>query len=69
MEGGWVHTEHDTAIPAPVLETDELLEFIDASAGKGPVTLNVLIYQDGTISDLSMSVLEQIRDHLSAELE
>ena len=68
LEGGWVHTEHDTAIPAPVLETDKLLEFIDASAGKGPVTFNVLIYQDGTISELSMNVLKKIRDHLSAEL-
>ncbi len=68
LEGGWVHTEHDTAIPAPVLETDKLLEFIDASAGNGPVTLNVLIYQDGTISELSMNVLKKIRDHLSAEL-
>jgi hypothetical protein len=69
LEGGWVHTEHDTAIPAPVLETDKLLEFIDASASKGPVTLNVLIYQDGTISELSMNVLKKIRDHLSAELQ
>lgn len=65
LEGGWVHTARDTPIPAPVLDTGELLEFIDASAGKGPVTLNVLIYQDGTISDLSMEVLQQIRILLS----
>lgn len=65
LEGGWVHTAHDTPIPAPVLDTGELLEFIDASVGKGPVTLNVLIYQDGTISDLSMNVLQQIGAHLS----
>ncbi|HEX5787547.1 MAG TPA: alpha-L-fucosidase, partial [Woeseiaceae bacterium] len=63
LEGGWVHTERDTAIPAPVLETGDLLAFIDAASGKGPVTLNVLVYQDGSIGDASMRVLETIREH------
>lgn len=65
LEGEWVHTAHDTPIPAPVLDTGELLKFINASAGKGPVTLNVLIYQDGTISEPSMNVLRQVRAQLS----
>ena len=51
LEGDWVHTKENTPIKAPVLDTPGLLAFLNACAGKGPVTLNVLIYQDGTICE------------------
>ena len=60
LEGDWVHTKENTPIKAPVLDTRALLAFMKGCAGKGPVTLNVLIYQDGTISDSSMNVLQAV---------
>jgi hypothetical protein len=65
LEGDWVHTKENTPIQAPVLGTPALLSFMDACAGKGPVTLNVLIYQDGTISESSMNVLRAINKHIN----
>ena len=66
LEGDWIHTKENTPIKAPVLRTPALLSFIEACAGKGPVTLNVLIYQDGTISVSSMNVLRAIKKGMSA---
>jgi hypothetical protein len=65
LEGDWVHEKENTPIKAPVLDTPALLAFIDACAGQGPVTLNVLIYQDGTISESSMNVLRAINKHMN----
>ena len=65
LEGDWVHTKTDTPIKSPVIETSKLLKFMDSCRGKGPVTLNVLIYQDGTISESSMEVLQEINEHFN----
>jgi len=67
LEGDWVHTQEDKPIQAPVLSTPALLSFMDACAGKGPVTLNVLIYQDGTISESSMNALLAISKHMKEQ--
>jgi len=65
LEGDWVHTTEGKPIKAPVLGTPALLSFMDGCGGKGPVTLNVLIYQDGTISESSMNVLRAINKHMN----
>lgn len=65
LERDWVHTKEDTPIKAPVLDTPAMLAFMDACTGKGPVTLNVLIYQDGTISESSMDVLRAVKKHMN----
>lgn len=65
LEGDWVYTRYlyknDKEIPAPVLTTQYLVTLISSCKGKGPITLNVLIYQDGTISDQSMNILKMLK--------
>jgi Alpha-L-fucosidase len=61
LEGDWVHTKENKEIPPPVIETSYLINLIQSCQGKGPVTLNVLIYQDGSISEKSMDVLKTLR--------
>ncbi len=58
---GWLHTSADTKIPAPHLKAPELINFISRSEGKGPVTVNIQIYQDGRISDEALAVMEQVK--------
>jgi hypothetical protein len=65
LEGDWVYARYlyknDKEIPAPVLDTTYLINLISSCKGKGPITLNVLIYQDGTISQRSMDVLKTLK--------
>jgi hypothetical protein len=65
LEGDWVYARYlyknDKEIPAPVLDTTYLINLISSCKGKGPITLNVLIHQDGTISDQSMNVLKTLK--------
>ena len=61
LEGDWVHTKENKEIPPPVIETSFLTNLIQSGKGKGPVTLNVLIYQDGSISEKSMDVLKTLK--------
>ncbi|HXL58296.1 MAG TPA: alpha-L-fucosidase, partial [Chitinophagaceae bacterium] len=58
---GWLHTTLNTKIPSPHLKADELINFISKSKGKGPVTINIQIYQEGKISDEALSVMEQVK--------
>lgn len=65
LEGDWVYARYlyknDKEIPAPVLDTPYLINLISSCKGKGPITLNVLIHQDGTISNQSMNVLKTLK--------
>ena len=61
LEGDWVHTQENKEIPPPVLKTSYLTDLIKSSTGKGPITLNVLIYQDGSIGEKSMDVLKTLK--------
>jgi hypothetical protein len=61
LEGDWVYTKENKEIPAPVLKTSYLTDLIKSSTGKGPITLNVLIYQDGSIGEKSMDVLKTLK--------
>jgi hypothetical protein len=61
LEGDWVYTKENKEIPPPAIETSFLTNLIQSSTGKGPVTLNVLIYQDGSISEKSMDVLKTLK--------
>ncbi len=60
----WLHTSLNTKIPPPHLKPDELINFISKSKGKGPVTINIQIYQDGKISNDALSVMEQVKKAL-----
>jgi hypothetical protein len=61
LEGGWVYSQENKEIPPPVLKTSYLTNLIKSSTGKGPITLNVLIYQDGSIGEKSMDVLKTLK--------
>jgi hypothetical protein len=37
------------------------VDFISKSKGKGPVTINIQIYQEGKISDEALHVMEQVK--------
>ncbi len=65
LEGGWVHTEKNTAIALPKINTKDLINYVAGCIGKGPVTINVLIYQDGTISEKAMEALHSLNQQIS----
>jgi hypothetical protein len=57
----WLHTSLNTKIPPPHLKANELIDFISRSKDKGPVTINIQIYQDGRISDEALQVMEGVK--------
>lgn len=57
----WLHTKPNTKIPPPHLNADDLIDFISKSKGKGPVTINIQIYQEGKISNEALHVMEQVK--------
>ncbi|HEX5153569.1 MAG TPA: alpha-L-fucosidase [Parafilimonas sp.] len=57
----WLHTKLNTKIPSPHLNANDLIDFISKSKGKGPVTINIQIYQEGKISDEALAVMEQVK--------
>lgn len=60
----WLHTALNAKIPTPHLKPDDLINFISKSKGKGPVTINIQIYQDGKISDEALNVMQQVKNVL-----
>lgn len=61
LENDWVHEKIDTKIPSPRLHADQLINYISSCSGKGPVTINVGIYQDGTIGEEALIELKRIK--------
>lgn len=62
MQSDWAHTALNTKIQAPRLKANDILRYIKGCEGKGPVTINIEIYQDGTIDEESLSVMEQLKE-------
>jgi hypothetical protein len=60
----WLHQPLDTKIKAPTLKTNELVNFINAQKGNGPVTVNIQIYQDGRISPEALQVMETVKQQV-----
>lgn len=61
LENDWVHEKTDTKIPAPRLKAEQLINYISSCSGKGPVTINVGIYQDGSIGEAAFEELKKIK--------
>lgn len=57
----WYHDKLNTKIPSPDLKADELIQFITQSKGKGSVTVNMQIYQDGRVGEEALAVMEQVK--------
>jgi hypothetical protein len=66
LEGDWVYArsiyKNDMEIPPPILDSSYLINLISSCKGIGPITLNVLIRQDGSISNQSMNVLKTLKE-------
>jgi len=60
----WLHTRLNTKIPSPHLKGNELISFISKSKGKGPVTINMQIYQDGRVGDEALKLMEEVKKGL-----
>jgi len=60
----WLHTSLNTRIKEPSLKADDLVSFIKNQQGKAPVTINIQIYQDGSISDGALNIMETVREKL-----
>ncbi len=67
-DGGWSHRELDTDI-GPPLETDQhLIDFVKACNAKNVVvSMNVGIYQDGTISPATAKQLRALREAIKGK--
>ncbi|HTF27844.1 MAG TPA: hypothetical protein VK625_03315, partial [Flavitalea sp.] len=61
MENDWVHEKVNEKIPSPRLKAEQLTEYISSCKGKGPVTINLGIYQDGTIGEEALAEMEKIK--------
>lgn len=57
----WLHTTLNKKIPLPHLKAAELIKFISQSKGKGPVTVNMQIYQDGRVGTEALAMMEEVR--------
>jgi hypothetical protein len=64
LQGDWVHSPLNTKIPPPRLEANDIIKYIIGSEGKGPVTINIEIYQDGSIDEKSLSFMKQIKSRI-----
>ncbi|MDR3268356.1 MAG: alpha-L-fucosidase [Tannerella sp.] len=69
LEGDWVYARSqypdDKPIPAPVLDIQYMTNLVKSCKGKGPVTFNLLIYQDGTVSEQSMQFIRQLKKNIA----
>jgi len=62
--GDWVHHQQDTPIAPPIYSVNELGDFIKATEGKGSVTINTGLYQDGTIGEQQTLFYDQLRQYV-----
>lgn len=62
LDDPWVHGAQNSPIAPPRFTNAQLINFIRAWNGKGgPVTMNIGIYQDGTVSAQTLAQLKAIR--------
>lgn len=61
--GDWVHTK-DGPMELPVYSVAELGDLINQTKGKGAVTINTGMYQDGTIGPVQAAYLDALREYV-----
>ena len=64
LEGDWAHTSLNSKLDPNRLSTNDLINYISSCGGKGPVSINIEIYQDGTISEEALTAMEKIKQQL-----
>lgn len=62
LDDDWWHNYYDTSIADPQYGSDELSKYINGCIkNKGLVSVNVAVYQDGTVSPLSLEVMKETK--------
>jgi hypothetical protein len=57
----WAHTTRDSDIVPPLYKDDELIHYVKAvNTLGGPVTINIGIYQDGTVSPATIQQIQKL---------
>ncbi len=64
LQADWAHTAINSKLDSDRLATNDLVNYISSCEGKGPVTINIEIYQDGSIGEESLAVMENIKQQL-----
>jgi hypothetical protein len=68
LDDEWTHEEADTEIPAPLFPTSDLINHIKAAVKRNiPVSMNVGVYQDGSVSEATMAQLLEIKSQIRGE--
>lgn len=66
---GWVHTKKDTEIAPPSFTLDRLINYIASCEDIGPVTLNMSVYQDGTVGEEALTLMKEVKAHFDKNTE
>ena len=62
LEKEWGHIKKNTPIPAPKMKLEKLVELIEkAQAGKYPLSINLEMFEDGSVSPDSIALLKQLK--------
>ena len=64
LQADWAHTSLNSKVHPNKLSAEEMINYISACEGKGPVTINIEIYQDGSIGEESLAAMEKIKEQL-----
>ncbi|HMI19202.1 MAG TPA: alpha-L-fucosidase [Sphingomonas sp.] len=68
LDAPWFHITQDLAMEPPRYTAAQLAEYIrTCQADQAPVTLGVGIYQDGSIGEQSLAVLQQLRRNIRGD--
>ncbi len=68
LEKNWGHIELNSTIPNPSYTLEELTALIErAQNERFPLSINLEMYEDGSVSPESMSLLKQLRDSVRAK--
>jgi hypothetical protein len=62
IDDPWLHGSTDAEIARPLFSNDQLITFVrDTNSKGGPVTLNIGVYQDGSVSPATLKQLQALK--------
>ncbi len=68
LEKNWGHIEQNTPIPKPKYSLSQLSTIVqEAQRSQYPVSINLEMYEDGSVSPESMTLLKQLRETIRGE--
>ncbi len=68
MEPYWVQKKIE--IPEPLLESNKLVTYIqNCMENKGAVTINLCIYQDGTVGKQALQFMKEVESKFGAHIK